>query len=146
MSRGCVDTALPAACTTSAVVRFGALELTLKVTAGPRTLEETITKELRTAPAPRAGSLQLHRKHGHAYETHVPRVTSAPQSTDSTDRRCSSDPHTTVLVRKVQINPNKPTRSSRYSYKGKTVMETDFGIWPPREPWNQKQKGKRLVF
>lgn len=40
-TQSCVDTALPVACTTSAAVRFRTLALTLKVTAGPRTLEET---------------------------------------------------------------------------------------------------------
>lgn len=67
--------ALPVACTTSAVVRFQMLALTLKVTAGPRTLKERRREELRTAPAPELFPAQ----HG----THVseppltPRVTSA---------------------------------------------------------------------
>lgn len=46
-----VKIALPAAFATSAVVTFWALGLTLKVTAGPRTLEEIVPKGVRAASA-----------------------------------------------------------------------------------------------
>lgn len=68
-TRGCVDTALPVACATSAAVRFRTLALTLKVTAGPRTLEET--RESSEPPQHPAWLLCGHTENTHTLRTRV---------------------------------------------------------------------------
>lgn len=66
-----VETALPAACATSPVVRFWTLALSRKVTAGPTTLQKTRKKELRTALHGVSLLRQLRGKRGHADDTHA---------------------------------------------------------------------------
>lgn len=63
--------ALPAAFATSAVVTFRALALTLKVTAGPSTLEETIEKGVQAGVARGAASPRPCGPHRRTRRTHT---------------------------------------------------------------------------
>lgn len=121
-----VGTALPAAFATSAVVTFWTLALTLKVTAGPRTLQETIEKGVQGQLGTRrhlSSGVWTTRTHppdtptGHTHRTHSPDThTGAPWGTlfltlgpfplptRSPDRLCFPNPQGGALIR-PQIPP-----------------------------------------
>lgn len=121
---GCVGTALPIACTTSAAVRFRTLALTLKVTAGPRTLEET--RESSEPPQYPEWLLCGHTENTDTLRTRVrplpvAGVTSGPRRTlpsvgHPTDPLCSRSRAAVCVTN--PIDPKPPTRTSRGSRKG----------------------------
>ena len=95
-STALAETALPAAFAAAAAVTFWALARTLKVTAGPSTLEETVSEASGLLSAP-----------------HHPRAAVAPR--DSAHRLCYSNNTRDRALTKIHINPNKPTVTSRHS-------------------------------
>lgn len=152
--------ALPAAFATSAVVRFRALALTLKVTAGPSTLEETIEKGVqgrrgtrcRLASAVRAAQT-------HSPDAHAGRTRQGPRGLCSrhwASARFPESPltgsafHTRRAVRPQDLeSPQQPDNNKQISCRKKNGYENRFSAFLPflpREQNESKQEGKRLVF